>query len=111
MVYIAWICFFMFIWFETDFFPWWAKLFRMGKFLKVDQWESYKESSPRISYINYLFIQYPNFYTKLISCRSCLLFWISLVFSLLGGSIWIFPFYYFSSYVIYSILNKIIKWK
>ena len=110
MDYIFWICLFMFVWFETDAFIWWAKLFKLNKILMIDNWDNYRITINKdIKYLDFVFIQKKSFFSKLISCKSCLLFWVCLFFSVLNGNIFELPKIYIFSYIIYSVFSYIIK--
>jgi len=43
IIQIFWINFILFIWFETDGFVEYAKLFRLNKIFKIDEFLDYKE--------------------------------------------------------------------
>jgi len=95
------------LWFNTDAFIVYTKLFRIGKLFKIDKYELYKkEKNPRIEYHTYLRIKYNNFITKLITCVPCINFWICLIIVLLFSNIVNFPFIYVVSLVIYTLITK-----
>ena len=48
---IFWVIFLLFIWFKTDAFIQYAKLFKISKITKVDLWETYRLSNPKITYL------------------------------------------------------------
>jgi hypothetical protein len=104
---IFWINFILFIWFETDGFIEYAKLFRLGKIFKIDKFEVYKKDmDPRISFLDYIRQKHNSFISRLFTCTPCLNFWIVLIISLVYGSILIYPILYVTSYVIYKLLKK-----
>lgn len=105
IINIFWIVFILFIWMDTDFFTHWSKLLGLRKKLKIDKWESYKSIDPKISYLDYLFMTHNGFFTKLISCRVCILFWIVLVFTY--TNLYLIPVYYFFSYIVYTMIKKL----
>lgn len=95
---IFWIVFIIRIWFYTDAY---TQYFKFTKRVKL--WNSYKEEiNHDISFLDYNYIKNPNFFNKLISCESCLLFWISLFFSLK-----LLPILYINSYIILRIIKKL----
>jgi len=102
---ILWVILFMFLWFNTDAFQ---HYFRWLPFLKIKEFENYsKISNGRIKYPDYLLLQKNNFFTKLISCKPCLCFWISAFFCFLFDIYFIeFPFVYLGSYIVYKLLDK-----
>jgi hypothetical protein len=101
---ISWILFFQFIWFNTDAIVWWGRLFRLGGILRIDRWESYRlEVNPRVKYYDFIFQTYPNFLTKLISCKPCFCFWIAVsVILIFGANLVYLPAYYLVSYILYK---------
>ena len=99
---VMWVNFIMFIWFNTDAvidYLSWTKLFKMKDY------KNYIQVNKRIPYPDFIFLQSPNFFTKLLSCRPCLQFWLVLTtgfffsFSSIAGV-------YIISYAIYKILQK-----
>lgn len=102
--HVMWVNLLMFIWFNTDAFCdyfFWVEKFR------ITEYKNYLKLNSRISYPEYLFVTNSGFFTKLISCKPCLLFWFTIVTSM------VFDFSYFSvvyimSYVIYRLLSKYI---
>jgi hypothetical protein len=105
---IFWVVFLLFIWFDTDAFIQYSKLFRLSKFFKINSWEEYRLEN-KISYLDYLSIKNKNFLTKLISCRPCFSVWIVLFICTLYGSILQFPIIYVTSYILYKLMIKYVK--
>ena len=108
MIEIAWIILCMFMWFNTDFFISYSKMFGLQNRFKITDWEKYRQSNPKIKYLEYLRLKHTNFFTKLISCKPCLNFWFCLFFCLSFETIFLFPLYYLTSYIIYNLINKFI---
>ncbi len=117
---IFWSTFIMFIWFNTDAFIWWSKLFNLNKFFLIDNWENYRVIDSKMSYLDYLFMIKKNFFTKLISCKPCMLFWIVIFLSIFEFWInWIshieslvikdIPILFIGSYFLYSLFSFSIK--
>lgn len=114
---IFWSTFIMFIWFNTDAFIWWSKLFNLNKFFLIDNWENYRVIDSKMSYLDYLFMIKKNFFTKLISCKPCMLFWIVIFLSIF--EFWIshieslvikdIPILFIGSYLLYSLFSFSIK--
>jgi hypothetical protein len=98
---IFWSVFIMFIWFKTDafcqYFPFLSK---------VKEWNDYRIKNTDISFPNFLFLRNPNFWTKLISCQPCLLFWIVILLSFLFGFSY-FPVKWAISYFIFRVISKV----
>jgi hypothetical protein len=101
---ISWIIFVMFIWFNTDAFIWWSRLFKLDKVFKIPDWNNYRLSiNPKLKYLDYLVLKHLNFFIKVISCKPCLLFWITLIVLMIEPSkIVSMPIYYLISYIIYT---------
>jgi len=106
IVQIFWVIFLLFIWFKTDAFIQYSKLFRINKISKIDSWELYRLSNTRIAYLEYLSIKHRNFFTKLISCKPCLTFWLVLITCFIFNTIYLFPIIYIISYIVYKIIEK-----
>jgi hypothetical protein len=105
---IFWVNFLLFIWFNTDAFIDYSSAFGLGSILKIKKFKEYKESDPRSDYLNFIRIKYPNFITKLISCKPCICFWFVLSISLFFNSILYFAPIYLVSYILYRLLDKYI---
>ncbi len=106
---VFYIIFFMFIWFKTDFFIEYSKLLRLSKLFKIDNWYDYKNINYKIEYLEFIRIKYPSFFTKIITCEYCLLFWIVLVSCLFMKNLIYIPFLYVVSILIYKLLWKLVK--
>jgi hypothetical protein len=53
---IFWIVFLQYIWFNTDAFIWWSKLFKLEKLLRIGDWDQYRmEVNPKIKYYEFIF--------------------------------------------------------
>jgi hypothetical protein len=102
------INFALLVWFKTEAIVEYSKLFKLGKFFRVDKYIDYKKINPEINYITYLTVKNPNFLTKLATCPYCLNFWITLFSCLLFSNIIFFPIHYMISIVVYLILDKYI---
>ena len=101
------ICFgaaFLVVWFHTEAFIEYGKLFRLSKLMKIDKFEQALNDDFTLEYLSWLKSTYPNFLTKLISCPWCIGFWFTLVISLFFYTIYIFPVIYVFTLVIYLII-------
>ena len=67
MLAISWIILLMFLWFNTDFVISYSKVFRLQNKFKISDWEKYRQTNPRIKYLEYLRLKHTNFFTKFIS--------------------------------------------
>lgn len=103
---IFWINFLMFIWFHTDAFVEWCPGKFLKKILKIDDFWIFKTENPKADYLNYLRIHHNTFLVRLVSCKPCFIFWITLPLVALSG-LWIsFAKVYLISYIVYKILSK-----
>jgi len=100
-----WIQFILFIWFHTDAFIQYCKLFRITKPTGVDSYLEYKKSNPKITFPDFI-RRRQTFFTQLISCPPCILAWIILICSLFFQNTHLFPIYYITSLSFYMILRK-----
>jgi hypothetical protein len=106
---VFWTNLILFIWFETDAFLEYTKLFKLSKFFKVDSFEIYrKENNPKITYHSYIRQKHTSFITKLFTCVPCLNAWIVLITSVIFNNLLFYPVVYLVSYVMYKILKKYI---
>jgi len=96
---IFWSVFILFIWFKTDAF---CQYFSNLKIVK--DFESYKFVNPDISFTDFINLKKTNFWTKLLSCQPCFLFWILVAFSVYYGFEH-FSFRYILSYTIFRLLK------
>ena len=106
-------CFFnvflLFVWFNTEaFIEYMRYIPYINELLKIKQYIEYQKKNNCLNYPLYLVVYYNNFFTKLISCPYCLLFWVNISSSyLLSDNIFIFV-NYIISLILYSILVIII---
>lgn len=70
------------IWFKTDAFSQYTRLFRIDKWFKVDQ-----ANELDLDYLEYLKEYHPGFLTKLITCPICLGTWFGIVGGIITGII------------------------
>lgn len=106
IIQIFWVVFILFIWFNTDAFIQYGKLLKLDKLTKIDLWESYRLTNPKITYLEYLSIKHRGFFTKLITCKPCLNFWITLIICLLFDSLIELPVIYMLSYITHKLIEK-----
>jgi hypothetical protein len=106
---IFYVIFLLFIWFNTDAFISYSKLFRLSKVFKIHKWEEYRMINPKIEYFSYIRNKHTNFLTKLITCKPCLAFWIVLVSCIIFNNIIYYPIIYMLSYSIYTLLCRLLK--
>jgi len=105
------VVFFLFIWFDTNAFIDYSRLFKLNKIFLIDMWEDYRLRNPKMDYLNYLSIKHRNFLIKLITCKPCLTFWLTIIFIfILNLKIILFPIIYMVSYLIYNLYTYIL-WK
>ena len=106
---IFYIIFILFIWFNTDAFISYSKLFGLSKLFKIDKWEEYRMINPKIDYFNYLRIKKLNFFIRLITCKPCLNFWLVLISCIIISDLIYLPMIYIISYSIYNLLCRLLK--
>lgn len=100
MIYqIALNIFILYIWFQTDAF---AYYFKQTKYF------DYIEEVTKVSYPDFLFINTPNFFTKLLSCLPCFLFWINIITSLYFG-FGLFFINFLLSLIIYKLVCRVVQ--
>ena len=108
---IALIVSILIIWFKTDFFIEYCKLFNVYKQLVINY-----NLTTNISFPQYLYVTYKNsvknrfkrFLLKLVTCPLCLSLWLSILAGILFSCFLCFPLFYISSLFIYFNLIKLI---
>jgi hypothetical protein len=109
IIQIFYVVFLLYIWFDTDGFIEYSKLFRLDKKFKIDLWIEYRELNPKMNYLSYIRLKHSSFFTRLISCKQCFCFWIVFLICLIFGNFLYFPIIYIMSYLIYNLICKLIK--
>jgi len=106
IITITWSIFILFIWFKTNAFVEYCKVLRLGKILKINNWEVYRLETTNLKYLEYISLKHKNFITSLISCVDCILVWIVLINSIIFDTIYYYPITYIISYFLYKIIKK-----
>lgn len=75
------------VWFNTDAFIVYSKLFHVNKFFYINEWEEFKKTQDvTVTYHQFLRMKSPDgFWTKLITCPICLCVWLCIPTALLCG--------------------------
>ena len=94
------------IWFRTEAFQYYARLFRLTVFFKLNEFENDKLNDFTLEYHSWIVQKYPGFFTKMMSCPWCIGFWISFVTCVIYGTIYLFPTLYLASISIYFFVNN-----
>jgi hypothetical protein len=99
------------IWFNTDSFVQYIKLFRLSKFTYVKEYEQELFENPDLKYLDFAYFKEPSFFNKLISCPYCLSFWISLIsaFIATGNPLLGFVVYPISLIIYFSFIKIFLK--
>lgn len=115
---ICWISFMLVVWFESDIVTTVATLTNTKWLFRLDEFTKYKSDVDAMSnYPNFLYSNYPSYFTKLISCPICLCFWSTLitVSLLVYGTgyhqiytLLLFPINYVSSLFVYLVIRKLL---
>lgn len=117
--FIFWVSFAMIIWFHSDIVDTFGKIikfFKIGflqKWLKINEYNEYKlEVDLMSTYPDFLYSNYPNPLTKLISCNICLPFWLTVIHTFAVWNwqyaLFIFPINYCISLCIYLFARKLL---
>jgi hypothetical protein len=111
IISIFFIVFILFVWFDTNAFIDYSRLFKLNKIFYIDMWDEYRIINPRMDYLNYLSTKHRNFLIKMITCKPCFTFWLTIIFLFLFNiKIILFPIVYLGSYLIYNLYTYIL-WK
>jgi len=73
----------MLIWFKSDAFVEWMKLFGFRNLIKYDEYVDFKIGNSSMTYPLFLKLKYPKFIFKIIGCPLCSCIWMSLFPSIL----------------------------
>ena len=98
------------IWFETEALLEYAKVFRLNKLFKINEYEKCLNENLEddVSYPDFLASEYNNFFTRLISCPICLGFWVTLCVAFYLN-IELFPVINILSMLLYFLTKKVMK--
>jgi hypothetical protein len=105
------VVFIMIVWFKTDAFPEYCKLFNFNFLLF-----GYDKTDDQLTFPQYLYVKrhiltkckYYLFYIKLITCPICLSFWLCLGAALIYNIILLVPLLYVTSLLVYLIFTKLL---
>ena len=105
------VVFVMIIWFKTDAFSEYCKLFGLNFLLF-----NYDKTDEQLTFPQYLYTKrhvltkckYYLFYIKLITCPFCLSFWICLASAMMYNTILTVPLLYVTSLLVYLIFTKLL---
>ena len=87
------------VWFKTDAFLEYARLFRLAKLFKIDKYDEEYNNDFTLDYHTFLLKEYKDsFFVKLITCPICLIVWAGIAGAIFFGHL------YFSPITICSIL-------
>ena len=100
--------FLLILWFDTTVIAHYAKLFRLNKLLKTDEFLEARKEDDSLDYSLFLYQKKPGFLTKLISCPICVTTWLSIFTSLHIGFIY-FGFLALTTLGLYHIMNLLIE--
>jgi len=98
----------IFLWYKTNFFYEYVKLFKFNKFKIFKEYEDFIQHS-HIYFPIFLGFK-NNFFAKLLNCPMCLNFWLTILFCLLFKiSLYYFPLFYIISLGQYLLLCIILS--
>lgn len=104
--------FWLFIWFNTEAFIEYCKYIpKVRDYLKIKEFKDHQFKGGILNYPVYLQVYHNNFFTRLISCPYCLLFWINLTTFMILYNKYFFFVNYVVSVVMYYIVLVIIKYE
>jgi hypothetical protein len=114
------LAFFLIVWFDTDAFFEYIKVFRLHKYGNwgtktpdeiwgVPEYEELIKEDPDLSYIEFLNIKHNNFFTRLFSCPLCLGFWVHIFISLVLNSFTLFFVSLLLGCVVYFKFSKLLN--
>ena len=96
------------VWFKTDAFVEYSKLFRLSKLFKVDIFEKEKSQDFELTYHSYLRRFHNNFFVRLITCPICLTIWLCMPVLFYNSNLELYSFTVLIDLIIYYLLSKLI---
>lgn len=100
--------FLLILWFETTVVAHYAKLLKLNKLLKTDEFLEARKEDDDLDYSLFLYRKKPGFLTKLISCPICVTTWLSILSSFIVGAQY-FGFLALTTLALYHIMNLLIE--
>jgi len=91
------------IWFRTEAFIEYMRLFKLGRFFHVDEYLDIKPDEP---YPQFLVENFNNFFTRLISCPLCTGVWLGIATIPVLGFFTFFPVTFFGLFL-YLLIGKL----
>lgn len=106
---IAFISLFLLIWFRTEAFVEYCRLFRLDAISHYKDYYEKRKNDVSLDYHGYL-RQYQNsFKNRLITCPICVSVWLSLFISPLCGSFCCFPIVCLLSLIVFGIVSRLLN--
>lgn len=100
---------FLILWFHTEAFVEYTKLFRLHRLFKVSEFEEDFKNDFTLEYLPWLRNKYPCFFTKLVSCPWCIGLWVSAILSLFNNTFDYICIQYLVSMTMYFVIvNKLL---
>lgn len=106
IVGICFVALTLLVWFDTDAFIEYVKLFKLEKWFKVDQFLEI-EQSPDFGYREFLLEYHNNFFTRLIACPICTSVWLGFCVSIFT-SLTLSPVFALGGLLLYKWSRKLI---
>lgn len=97
------------VWFNTDAFVEYSRILRLNHLFKIDKFDEAYKNDFELTYLLYLRRDHNCFFVRLITCPTCLAFWLSLIGSITSDVGFSMPFVYLLSVFLYYLFVKIQK--
>jgi len=104
--YILFNLFVLIIWFKTEAFVEYVKVFKLDKLLFIDKYEEQKKEDFELNFLSFLLKNYNTFFIRVITCPICLTSWLCIPVIFVSGFI-MYPFYVVSILFLYYLFAKI----
>lgn len=111
-IFLSWsvIAMILLIWFRTDAFLEYCKVFHLDKISFYKHYESIKKHEDmRMTYHQYLLTYHNNFFTRLITCPVCMAFWVAGFYALLSLKACALPVAMIGGLILYLIIDKLLE--
>jgi hypothetical protein len=95
------------IWFDTDAFVEYCRLFHLSKLFKIDLFDEAYKKNFELTYHHFIKRYHDCFFVRLIMCPVCLSVWLSIIFCIIFSCFINIPIVCISSLVVYYLLKTL----
>ena len=107
---IFFITLILIIWFDTDAFLEYCRLFKLTRFFKIKEFNKAYENNFELTYLFYIKRYHDCFFVRLITCPICLSVWLSIILCAIANSLVCIPLICVVSLIIYYLFKMVQKY-